>query len=194
MTGHDRLGALDERSPAARASPGRRPTPPAEIHRDLDRREVVAADEHAGPRDHDGHAVDGVAVGRDGARARARRRAAARPGPAATGRPASASGRGRIDVVLVVESRSSPLRVARLGPEPVRGALARSPSDASGNASRAEQVVPVAVGGEQPGHGEARPARARRQRSSSSGSTGESIRNALVAGRGRRCRSSARTR
>ena len=173
MAGHDVLGALDVGLEAVqRLQVGAERAAGAD-HRDLDRGQVVAHDEHARPRHPHRHAVGGVPAGRDAGRARRRRGRSGRApaAPAASRAPAARAAH----VVLVVELAQLALRrpVAQhrrrglrhaerhLG---TRSGRARGPSRRAWRAGRrrAKPDCSAIVGSS----------------SSSSGSTGESMQNA----------------
>ena len=98
---------------------------PGRDHRDLDRREVVAGDQHPRPAEPDGHAVGGVTVGRVQLELDCADVAAPGTGSACT--EPSASGRGALDVAALRRRRA-----ARAAPRPGSarsrggGGLARS--------------------------------------------------------------------
>ena len=132
MAGDDVLGALDQRPQALERRAGRRSASPAGAeHRDLDRREVVAGDEHARPGRPDGHPVGGVPVGRDAARARGRRSRSG-PGRAAPAPRPSASGRGRSSQSSSSKARSSRCAAPGSARQPLGACSPRSRARAPG--------------------------------------------------------------
>ena len=163
--------------------------------RDLDRREVVAADEHAratGRR----YAVPSAVwpVGRvqlelalaaevEQARDRQRLERAERQRRAARRRSAPRRTRAAPAAASPGSARKPRARSSR-----------RTPSDAPGNASRAEQVVPVGVRRQQAGDGEPGLLEHARERLELVGEAPASRSGTPRRRRGRRCRSSARTR
>ena len=153
MAGHDVGGLLDQRLEAVERGEVGVARAARRQHRDLDRRQVVAAHEHLRPRDPHRRAVRGVAVGRRAARAPGHRARSA-PGRAAPAAPAAPAARA-LHVVLLVELAHRALRAAGLVVHPLRGRLADAQRRV-GERVAAEHVVPVGVGDHQPDDAEAR--------------------------------------
>ncbi len=128
--------------------------------RNLHRGQIVAGDQHARPRDRDRHAVDGVPAGRMQLELLAGQLAASRDRQ----RLHRSEGQraGTRHVVLVVEVAQGPSRRPRLRRQPGRGRLG-APQRRVGEGQPAEQVIPVAVRGEQAAEGEPRLLHQRRQ-------------------------------
>ena len=137
--GDQRLEAVERGHVGRARAPGRE-------HRDLDRREVVAGAEDARPGDGDRHPVGGVAgrgveleLGRPDAAAAGDRQ---RLNLAEPERPAA------LDVVLVVEVAQRALGRPRLGTQALERRL-RDSERRLREGQAPEQVVPVAVRGQQ---------------------------------------------
>ena len=107
------------------------------------------------------------------------RRARSAPARAAPGPGARAPAARALDVVLLVEVAQLALRRAGLGAQPRGGRLGHAERRVREGVA-AEQVVPVAVGRQQPADGEAACAAIAGSSSSSSGKTGESISERLA--------------
>ena len=113
MAGDDVLGALHERAQALeRAARTRSTAPPSPQRGDLDRREVVAGDEHARPARPARPCRRRCARRRGAARARARRSRSG-PGTGSACSEPSASGPRALDVELFVEGAQLALGRAR---------------------------------------------------------------------------------
>ena len=193
VAGHHPVGLFDQTAQPLQRRPVGVDRPAGREHRDLDRRQVVAAHQHRQPR---------------ASSRRRRRRCGRRPacsssscsGRARAGRAPAATAARRAQRAAVHDRRSArssksrSSRCAAPGSAASRAAvLSAHPSGRSGNAEPPEQVVPVPVRGQQPGDGEAAcsstsgSARAPRGRPASR--SGSPPRR-----RARPCRSSARRR
>ena len=161
VPGHDRLRPLDERpQPLERRQVGLGRSARRDP-RDLDRRQVVAAHEHARATGSRTRSRRRCGRRRDAARARAR---APEPidEPPGTGQRLDPGERQRpavVDVVLLVELAQLALGLPRLGRQPPRRALA-APERGLREREAAEQVVPVARGWRAAPTPGSRPARA----------------------------------
>src|SRR5579875_3833938 len=155
VAGDHMPGAGDERlEPRQRLEVGPRAAARPD-HRDLDRAEVVAAHERAAPGQPERGALAGVpgswvelelapAAQLKPPRHRERLHARKRKGPLA------------LDVVALVEPAQLARGRARRGGQPPRGLLARAERGLR-EGEPAEQMVPVAMGDEEPGDREGRP-------------------------------------
>ena len=122
VAGHDVVGLLDQRLEPRQRRQVRARRALGVQHRDLDRRQVVAAHQHARPRDPDGHAVLGVPVGGLQLELAGRRPRPSRA-PAAAARPATTAAAGARRRCSSSNSRSSRWAAPGLVDQPRRGGL-----------------------------------------------------------------------